>query len=543
MLSDFFQLVPLSGEQMKTTYSIHLVILSYIVAMIASYVALDITSRMRDVGVSKNAGYWWLLGGSFAMGAGIWSMHFIGMLAFNMPMTMGYTPGYTGLSMLIAIIASGIAFSLLRTKTIKRPYLILGGIILGLSIASMHYVGMAAMSGVIIRYEPTLFLLSILIAIAASEVALYLALKSAKGTIKARMRLKIISAFIMGAAICGMHYTGMAAAVFEATHHLDHTVWQMDPNMLAAAIAIVTMFILIIAVTLSSFQAIFSTQSAEMARKAGMAEVASNVLHNVGNALNSVNVAASILMEHVNNLDIKNLKEVNTLLKTHQSDLGSYISKDPRGSNIPLFLSQLTDHWDKEVNDLKIEIKQLSYNIEHIKHIIAAQQKLSGISNFEELVSIEQIVEEALILVSIDFNRHNISIKREYFKKLQPVYIDKSKLTQLIINLIRNAKESLIASTNPEKEIVLRTLLNKKKFSIKVCDNGLGISLENQTKIFSHGFTTKISGHGFGLHASALAAHQMGGTLSVASNKGAGVTFTLTLPYKVKYNPKYKVSL
>jgi NO-binding membrane sensor protein with MHYT domain len=158
----------------------------------------------------------WILGGSIAMGAGIWSMHFIGMLAFTMPdMPMAYSAFWTGASMVVAIGASAFALFLLRPKNINSIHMAIGGIILGLAIASMHYVGMYAMTiSMNIHYWPGLFTLSIIIAIVASEVALVLAIKSNEAVSNIRFRMKFFSALIMGAAICGMHYTGMAAAVF-----------------------------------------------------------------------------------------------------------------------------------------------------------------------------------------------------------------------------------------------------------------------------------------------------------------------------------------
>ncbi|STX29715.1 sensory box histidine kinase/response regulator [Legionella beliardensis] len=535
MLANFFQLSPLPADQILGTYSLYLVILSYAVSFGASYVALDIANRVRDIGVSFNNKIWWILGGAFAMGAGIWSMHFIGMLAFIMPMPMTYDPFLTGLSMLIAITASGVAFSVLQTRKVKTIPIILGGLILGFSIASMHYVGMSAMLGMEIRYLPGLFFMSIIVAIFASEAALYFALKSSRATVKARQRLMIISALIMGAAICGMHYIGMEAAVFTPQgDHSHHHAASVDPNALAISIAIVTIFILGIALILSSLQAKFRANSVEMARKAGMAEVASNVLHNVGNTLNSVNVSASLIIEHLRNINLQNLHDLNNLISEHQQDLGQFITTDVRGLKIPVFLKKMADYWQSEFQLANSELNQLVQNIQHIKNIIAAQQKLSGLTNFEELVSIEDVIDEALIIVSVNFNRHNITVKKEYVK-LKPVYIDKSKLTQILINLIDNAKQALLASNQKDKTITLRLeLLSENKFCIEVIDNGIGIGLQNLDKIFTHGFTTKKTGHGFGLHASAIAAAEMKGSLKVSSEgEGKGAAFKISLPYKI----------
>ena len=534
MFAESFQTLPIPQDQITGTYSLRLVILSYLVATAASYVALDVTYRMKDVSISKFESFLWLIGGSLAMGAGIWSMHFIGMLAFIMPMPMLYDPALTALSVVVAIIASGLALSLLRPKNIKLPYLILGGVVMGIAIAAMHYTGMAAMSiSMKIRYLPNIFILSILIAIFASEAALYLAIKSTQVDVKNRFLLKIASALIMGAAICGMHYTGMAAAIFTPLHDMLNMGAGVNPDSMSVMIAIVAIFILGIAITISSFKEALTEKSMKIARQSGMAEVASSVLHNVGNVLNSVNISSSLIKDHLKKIDLKKLEDVNNLINEHQHDLGTFISSDPRGSRLPNYLSLLTNKWQIEYNSLIGEISRLEQNIQHIKEIIALQQSFSAIIDFAELTSIEKLIDEALTLASINFSRHEITVKKEY-AKLKNIYVDKLKLTQILINLIYNAKEALIESSSQEKFILIKTgSVDEKTFFIQVIDNGIGIDSVNQSKIFSYGFTTKKSGHGFGLHSSIIAVNEMKGALEVTSegaNKGA--TFTIKLPYK-----------
>ena len=181
MLSEFFQLGPIPENQMTGTYNFSLVILSYLVAVLASYIALDFTGRLRDISNTKESSLMLLLGGSIAMGLGIWSMHFIGMLSFTMPMmAMHYNSFWTILSMLIAIMASGFALFLLKTKTLNILHLAAGGVVLGLAIASMHYTGMEAMKTEMnLRYLPNLFILSIVIAIFAGSCVMF-ALKAIK---------------------------------------------------------------------------------------------------------------------------------------------------------------------------------------------------------------------------------------------------------------------------------------------------------------------------------------------------------------------------
>ncbi len=210
---DFFQYGPPPLDAMEGYYVGKIVFLSYIVAVLASFVALEIAHSIRqDRGRSIR---WRAIGGACAMGAGIFSMHFVGMLAFVMPMPMGYDFSLTLLSLVVAVIASGFAFFLIQKPDIRvgQFRFFLGGALLGIAMASMHYTGMAAMLGVKIRYIPSLFFLSLGIAIAASLAALWLMLKCEVRSKMRRHIFKICSALVMGGAIAGMHYTGMMAAV------------------------------------------------------------------------------------------------------------------------------------------------------------------------------------------------------------------------------------------------------------------------------------------------------------------------------------------
>lgn len=256
MDSYWFQYGAIPANQIIGHYNYILVFLSYVIAVLASYVALDLAMRLRAE-PNKNIQIYWLLGGSFAMGAGIWSMHFIGMLAFIMPMPMNYALSWTILSMLAAIIASALALYLLKNKNRPLLYMIGGGILIGLGIATMHYMGMYGMTNhVTIRYLPTLFFLSILIAILASEAALWLALRGMVVSSRQQFNYKFLSALVMGAAICGMHYTGMAAAIFTplTVMHHDTDFSVINPALLAFGIAIITTLILGLALTVSIYK-------------------------------------------------------------------------------------------------------------------------------------------------------------------------------------------------------------------------------------------------------------------------------------------------
>ena len=202
---------------------------------------------------------YWLVGGALAMGVGIWSMHFVGMIAFKMAMPMYYEIWLTALSLIIAIVASGFALFLFKSKR-SGTFLILGGILLGLGIASMHYVGMSAMQHVDIHYIPSIFILSIVIAILASEAALWLAVKSNQSTFKRQLRFKIGSALVMGAGICGMHYAGMWAAVFTPANDLTSSAGGLiQPAGLAYAIAAATFLIMGLALFATTYKQLMNS--------------------------------------------------------------------------------------------------------------------------------------------------------------------------------------------------------------------------------------------------------------------------------------------
>jgi len=196
------------------SYNYWLVFLSLVVAILASYTALDLASRITaSKGFAARA---WLLGGAFAMGTGIWSMHFVAMLAFSLPIPTVYEVSTTLASMIIAVVVSGFALFTVTRNTLSARNLVSGGVLMGVGISSMHYTGMAAMEILPgIRYEPLLFAASIAVAIAASMAALWIAfqLRSRAGRV---LHAKVGSAVIMGLAIVGMHYTGMAAAGFAS---------------------------------------------------------------------------------------------------------------------------------------------------------------------------------------------------------------------------------------------------------------------------------------------------------------------------------------
>jgi diguanylate cyclase (GGDEF)-like protein len=260
------------------TYNSWVVLLSLWVAILASYTALDLASRIAAS--SGPAAIAWLLGGAFAMGTGIWSMHFIGMLAFSLPIPIGYDMLPTMASMAIAIIVSGFALNRVSQSTLSPANLALGGVLMGVGMCSMHYMGMAAMNiHPAIRYDPLLFTASVGIAIAASTVALWMAFTLRAGGAR-RIYARLGSAIVMGIAISGMHYTGMAAARFAPdTISLGGPFG--DITGIAATLAVITILILCGTLALSVLDARMESRTAQMAMslRQANAELQHMVLH------------------------------------------------------------------------------------------------------------------------------------------------------------------------------------------------------------------------------------------------------------------------
>ncbi len=265
-------------------------------------------------------------------------------------------------------------------------------------------------------------------------------------------------------------------------------------------------------------------------RLAGMAEIATNVLHNVGNVLNSVNVSAGLVSESVRRSKVSSLERLATLLREHEADLGGFMATDARAKQIPTFLSQLSEHFQSSQETSLKELTSLHLNIEHIKDIVAMQQSYAKVSGFKEIVDIPSLVEDSLSLNVGALTRHRVKVIRD-FEKVPPLNLDKHKVLQILINLVRNAKYACDESENTDKQMTLRVNNGRGTIKISVVDNGVGIPPENLTRIFQHGFSTREGGHGFGLHSSALAAREIGGTL-IAHSDGLsrGATFVLEIP-------------
>jgi signal transduction histidine kinase len=269
------------------------------------------------------------------------------------------------------------------------------------------------------------------------------------------------------------------------------------------------------------------------ARQAGMAEIATNVLHNVGNVLNSVNVSADLVSRRVRASKAQGLAKAVTLLNEHAADLGDFISHDAKGRLLPGYLNQLVEALAAEQQGIVEELEHLTRSVDHIKEIVATQQSYAGASSLLEAVRVTDLLEDALRMNAGALQRHRVRVIKA-FAEVPPLLLDRHRLLLILVNLISNAKQALSAQDNPAHALTLSVrLLDEGKLQICVQDNGEGIAAENLTRIFAHGVTTRKDGHGFGLHSCALAAMEMDGSLTAHSDgPGQGATFSLELPLK-----------
>jgi C4-dicarboxylate-specific signal transduction histidine kinase len=268
-----------------------------------------------------------------------------------------------------------------------------------------------------------------------------------------------------------------------------------------------------------------------------MSEIATGVLHNVGNVLNSVNVAATLVADKTKNSGIADLRMAMQTVRDSEGDLSTFIANDPRGKYLYPLLTSLTEQLTSEQNAIVGEVKTLTDGIQHIKELIQSQQSYAGRSGVLENVALSDVIEKALSITE-KTESAPVDVVRELGDD-SPCLVDRHRLLEILVNVIQNARQALAASSQTNPRIVLRVQRaeteGEERVRIEIEDNGVGIPAENLERIFTHGFTTRTTGHGFGLHASANAATEMGGALSAKSpGPGLGATFILNLPIQTR---------
>jgi signal transduction histidine kinase len=264
-----------------------------------------------------------------------------------------------------------------------------------------------------------------------------------------------------------------------------------------------------------------------------MAEIATNVLHNVGNVLNSIHTSTTLARERMARLRLEQVAKVASMFAEHKEDLSAFLTTDERGRKLPPYLSQLGENLLEERKLITTLLDDVDRYTAHVGTIVKLQQSYARAPSLNEPTRVEELVEDAVRMQNAALAHHAVKVERE-LAHLPPVLLDKHKVLMILVNLISNARHAMDGVPEGERRLTIkveRPIDGRIRFEVR--DNGVGISPELLTRIFQRGFTTKSEGHGFGLHSSALTAQQMDGSLSAHSDgPGKGAAFTLELPYQ-----------
>ena len=472
------------------TYDPYLVALSVLVASFASYTALGLSGHVGAAqGLARRV---WLVGAAIAMGGGIWSMHFIGMLAFVVPIPMSYDIRLTTLSLLLAIFVTGGAFYVISRQSASPLRLVLSGIFMGLGIAAMHYTGMAAMRGhAELSYDRLFVALSLIIAIGASTAALWLAFRTTD------LWQKLAAAVVMGLAISGMHYTGMRAAIF-ATHgpvHQAQVDASLDQTSLALAIAGITFVILAFASIASvseqkrAEEALRQAQAdfARVNRVTTMAELTASLAHEVNQPISAAVTNAHACLRWLAR-DTPNLEEARAAAMR--------IVKD--GTRAAEIIGRIRLHFEKGTPQ-------------------------------RELLDVNEVIREMIVLLRNDATQYSISVRTELAQDLPQIRGDRVQLQQVIMNLINNSVDAM-KDVEGMRELAIKTQPSENEhFLLSVSDTGVGLPPQRD-QIFNAFFTTKVYGTGMGLAISRSIVESHGGRLWAGDNSPRGASFYLALP-------------
>lgn len=267
-------------------------------------------------------------------------------------------------------------------------------------------------------------------------------------------------------------------------------------------------------------------------RSAGMAEVATGVLHNVGNVMNSINTSVEMLSDNLSKNRVDRIQKIVDMMVDPDEPLSKLLASDEKGKQIPEYLSKLASHLETENAKAYAETDSLKANISHVSEIVSMQQTYARLGGMIEEFSLEELCHDAIKINDAGLVRHGVDLTTD-FADLPNICSEKHKALQILVNFVSNAKYAVSATQDPDKQMTIRTYRDDDKYVAEVSDNGVGMTAEVQDQIFRHGFTTKKEGHGFGLHSSILSAREIGGDVEFES-EGAdmGATFRLILPAK-----------
>ena len=574
---------------MHGSYNVLLVLLSLAMATLASYTALELASLIALM-ENRKLRHLWLGAGATAMGIGIWSMHFVGMLAFSLPIPLGYDFTITLASLGIAILVSYFALRVVTLRTLTLPRLLSGGTLMGLGIAGMHYTGMAAMRmqpG--IDFDPTLFVASVLIAIVASAVALGIAHAFSAVARRHLIIQRVAAAFVMGCAITGMHYTGMAAAHF-APDAVCGAAQGINTQWLATTIAMFTLGILTVTLMVSRFDArttmlrgMANTLEAQVRERTRALE---NALCETKRTADMLEVTHGRMEQEIEErkqaqarLEHEKEEQRKLILQLEQAHI--QLLQSEKLASIGQLAAGVAHEINNPIGFVHSNMNTLKVWVEGLLRVICAYERFSESLDGQARVDLDAARQDA----DLDYVRHDIvalidesldgsmrvrrivqdlrdfsrpggeawesadlhaglestlnvvhneikykaSVVRA-FGALPRVECIPSQINQVFMNLLVNAAQAI-----PERGVItIRTKGDDDWVSIDVSDNGVGMSPEVAGRIFDPFFTTKPVGQGTGLGLSVSHGIVMrhGGRIDVVSEPGCGTTFSVVLPVK-----------
>lgn len=510
------------------TYDIVLVIFSYIVAVVASYTVLDLVGRISTS--YKRRRFIWLLFGACAMGMGIWSMHFVGMLAFSLPVPIAYHMPTVILSVVVAIMASFLALHIVGRNQLSLRQLLSGGMLLASGIVAMHYIGMGAMM-INIQYDPFYVALSIIIAVLASVAALWLSFyfrKSSENT-HGHIWKKLGSGLLMGAAVVGMHYIGMMAAHFDIENIHIHNVGSgmiLNQQWLAYIISGGTLFTLGLSLIGIYISNKFSYKDSE--------------IHKINQELRQLN-------EHLEQM----VKERTAQLeKAHDEAIKANRIKSQ-------FLANMSHELRTPLNAIIGYSEMLMEEAEELgeqtfvedlgkigksgRHLLSLINDILDISKIEEgkmdihdeMFEVHDLVEDVLTTIKPLIESNGNQLQTHYVRG--EMKADVTKLRQILLNLLSNASK-FTHNGAIQFNVYVEVKEGKPGYSFLIKDSGIGMSPEQLDKIFQPftqadaSTTRKYGGTGLGLAISSRFCSIMGGHITVESEPGVGSIFICWIP-------------